>query len=183
MCLADVILAKWFKLKIPQRDGTRRCKQEQMKALHCIIFVATKKTSGTNILPPKIEELFSSVWLEYGPGNASLLTRYICNYTHRGTSTGQKLWPSKDPLESECNILNAKYQGDHSNTQHCQSGPGEERSPPPVPGVTWCALVTPGEGDYKCQIRSHLLRNSLNFEIYHLPLSCPSCPGNNDIQR
>ena len=53
-----------------------------MKALHCIIFVATKKTSGTNILPPKIEELFSSVWLEYGPGNASLLTRYICNYTY-----------------------------------------------------------------------------------------------------
>ena len=59
-----------------------------MKALHCIISVATKKTSGTNIQPPKIEELFSSVWLEL---DSAVLTRYICNYTHRGTSTGQKL--------------------------------------------------------------------------------------------
>ena len=72
-----------------------------MKALHCIIFVATKKTSGTNILPPKIEELFSSVWLELesSPGSAAvLLTRYICNYTHRApppVSTGKNSDPVK----------------------------------------------------------------------------------------
>ena len=72
-----------------------------MKALHCIIFVATKKTSGTNILPPKIEELFSSVWLEYSGGNGSRLTRYICNYTHQAAAAPPvTLGKNSDPVKT-----------------------------------------------------------------------------------
>ena len=76
--------------------------------------------------------------------------------------TGQKLWPSKDPLESECNILNAKYQGDQSNTPY--SSYSSTTSTTSCPATSFlcevayvlCEVspgpwVSPCEGDYKCQ--------------------------------